>query len=124
MRIDMAQGLHVFAFAPEIDTVTKAFKRGFSNLSDLQRCAFDNSEFGQDYASDTSFSGNVKIFYNTLYSGTPGAMRRFYTNSEDGTMSRTLFVTLPDQFGKKMPVWGKLSKEQQMVVDTSITKPL
>lgn len=122
MRIDMAQGLHVFAFAPEIDTVTKAFKRGFSNLSDLQRCAFDNSEFGQDYASDTSFSGNVKIFYNTLYSGTPGAMRRFYTNSEDGTMSRTLFVTLPDQFGKKMPVWGKLSKEQQMVVDTSITK--
>ena len=122
MRLENAQGLHVFALAPEIDTVSKAFKRGFSNLSDLLRCAFDNSEFGQDYASDTSFSGMVKIFYNTLYSGTPGAMRRFYTNSEDGTMSRTLFVTLPDQFGKKMPVWGKLDKKQQLVVDTSITR--
>lgn len=122
MRLEKAQGLHVFALAPEIDTVSKAFKRGFSNLSDLLRCAFDNSEFGQDYASDTSFSGMVKIFYNTLYSGTPGAMRRFYTNSEDGTMSRTLFVTLPDQFGKKMPVWGKLDKKQQLVVDTSITR--
>lgn len=122
MRLEKAQGLHVFALAPEIDTVSKAFKRGFSNLSDLLRCAFDNSEFGQDYASDTSFSGMVKIFYNTLYSGTPGAMRRFYTNSEDGTMSRTLFVTLPDQFGKKMPVWGNLDKKQQLVVDTSITR--
>lgn len=122
IRLEKAQGLHVFAFAPEIDTVSKAFKRGFSNLSDLLRCAFDNSEFGQDYASDTSFSGMVKIFYNTLYSGTPGAMRRFYTNAEDGTMSRTLFVTLPDQFGKKMPVWKKLDKKQQLVVDTSITR--
>lgn len=122
IRLQQAQGLHVFALAPEIDTVSKAFKRGFSNLSDLLRCGFDNSEFGQDYASDTSFSGMVKIFYNTLYSGTPGAMRRFYTNSEDGTMSRTLFVTLPDQFGKKMPVWGKLNKQQQLVTDTNITK--
>lgn len=122
IRLQQAQGLHVFALAPEIDTVSKAFKRGFSNLSDLLRCGFDNSEFGQDYASDTSFSGMVKIFYNTLYSGTPGAMRRFYTNSEDGTMSRTLFVTLPDQFGKKMPVWGKLNKQQQLITDTNITK--
>ena len=122
IRLQQAQGLHVFALAPEIDTVTKAFKRGFSNLSDLLRCGFDNTEFGQDYASDTSFSGMVKIFYNTLYSGTPGAMRRFYTNSEDGTMSRTLFVTLPDQFGKKMPVWQKFTRDQQLIVDTSITK--
>lgn len=122
IRLEKAQGLHVFALAPEIDTVTKAFKRGFSNLSDLLRCAFDNSEFGQDYASETSFSGSVKIYYNTLYSGTPGAMRRFYNNSEDGTMSRTLFVTLPDQFGKKMPVWRELDKKQQLVVDTSITR--
>lgn len=122
MRLENARGLHVFALAPEVDTVNKAFKRGFSNLSDLLRCAYDNSEFGQDYASDTSFSGMVKIFYNTLYSGTPGAMRRFYNNSEDGTMSRTMFVTLPDQFGKKMPVWGKFNKQQQLVVDTNIIK--
>lgn len=122
IRMEQAQGLHLFALAVEIDTVTKAFKRGFSNLSDLLRCSFDNSEFGQDYASETSYSGSVKIYYNTLYSGTPAAMRRFYNNSEDGTMSRTLFVTLPDQFGKKLPIWGKFLDNEQMIVDTSITK--
>lgn len=122
IRMSNAQGLHVFAFAPEIDTVVKAFKRGFSNLSDVLRCAYDNSEYGQDYASDTSFSGVVKVMFNILYSGTPGAMRRFYTNSEDGTMSRTIFVTLPDQFGKKFPMWQKFNKAQQLVVDTSIMK--
>ena len=122
MRMEQAQGLHLFALAVEIDTVAKAFKRGFSNLSDLLRCAFDNSEYGQDYASETSFSGNVKVFYNTLYSGTPAAVKHFYSNSEDGTLSRTLFVTLPDQFGKVMPVWGEFDKKQQLVVDSALIR--
>lgn len=120
IRMDNADGLHLFALAVEIDTVQKAFKRGFSNLSDLLRCAFDNAEYGQEYATDTSFSGKVNVFYNTLYSGTPAAMRRFYTNSEDGTMSRTLFVTLPDQFGKKMPVWGKMEDGEKVRCKTLI----
>lgn len=122
IRMDNADGLHLFAMAVEIDTVQKAFKRGFSNLSDLLRCAFDNSEYGQEYATDTSFSGKVRVFYNTLYSGTPAAMRRFYTNSEDGTMSRTLFVTIPDQFGKKMPVWGKFDENQLQVVSSALMR--
>lgn len=117
IRMSNADGLHLFAMAVEVDTVAKAFKRGFSNLSDLLRCAYDNSEFGQEYASDTSFSGKVRIFYNTLYSGTPAAMRHFYNNSEDGTMSRTLFVTLPDQFGKKMPVWSEFTEDQLVKVN-------
>ena len=120
IRMENAQGLHTFAMAVEVDTVAKAFKRGFSNLSDLQRCAFDNSEFGQDYATDTSYSGKVRIYYNTLYSGTPAAMRRFYNNSEDGTMSRTLFVTLPDQFGKPMPIWGKFTEAEMNIVSNAV----
>ena len=122
MRMENAQGLHLFALAVEIDTVTKAFKRGFSNLSDLLRCAFDNSLYGQDYASDTSFSGNVNIFYNTLYSGTPHAIKRFYNDSEDGTMSRTVFVTLPDQFGKKMPVWRAFTPEEEEALDAQLKR--
>lgn len=120
IRMDNAQGLHLFAMAVEVDTVAKAFKRGFSNLSDLLRCAFDNSEFGQEYATDTSYSGKVRIYYNTLYSGTPAAMRHFYNNSEDGTMSRTLFVTLPDQFGKQMPIWDKFTDAELNAVSDNV----
>jgi hypothetical protein len=112
-RLDNARGLHLFALAPEIDTVTNAFKRSFSSYGDLLRVAFDNDLYGQDYASAESFSGLVPVYYNTLFSGTPKAMRRFYPDVEDGLVSRVCFVALPDQFGKPMPVWGKL-KEKDM----------
>lgn len=117
MRLDNARGLHLFAVAEEIDTVTKAFKRGFSSYGDLLRVAFDNGRYGQDYASDTSFSGIVNVYYNTLFSGTPKAMRRFYPDVEDGLVSRVCFVQLPDQFGKPMPLWGQLSEKARAVVD-------
>ena len=110
-RLDNARGLHLFALAEEIDTVTKAFKRGFTSYGDLLRVAFDNGLYGQDYASTESFSGLVTVYYNTLFSGTPKAMRRFYPDVEDGLVSRVCFVMLPDQFGKPMPVWGELKEK-------------
>ncbi len=118
MRLDNARGLHLFAVAEEIDTVTKAFKRGFSSYGDLLRVAFDNGRYGQDYASDTSFSGIVNVYYNTLFSGTPKAMRRFYNDVEDGLVSRVCFVQLPDQFGKPMPEWEELSEKDKEEVES------
>lgn len=122
MRLHDAQGLHIFAVAPEIDTVTKAFKSGFSSYSDLLRNAFDNDLYGQDYASENSFSGIVPVYYNTLFSGTPKAMRRFYPDVEDGLVSRVCFVTLPDQFGKPMPAWKELTNEQKAIVDLNLVR--
>lgn len=122
MRMRDAQGLHLFCFCPEADTMTKAFKRGFSSLSDLLRLSFDNEKAGQDYASDSSFSGVVNMYYNLLLSGTPKAMRRFYPDVEDGLISRVCFVTLPDQFGKAMPVWKELDKKQKSIVDINLVR--
>ena len=122
MRMRDAKGLHLFAFAPEADTVTKAFKRGFSSFSDVLRLGFENALTGQDYASENSFSGNVRIFYNMLISGTPKAMRRFYPDVEDGLVSRVCFVTLPDQFGKPMPSWLEMKPEQKRIVDVGLVR--
>lgn len=122
MRMENAQGLHLFAYAAEIDTVRKAFARGFSSLSDMLRVSFDNELYGQDYASENSFSGIIQLFYNCVYTGTPKAMRKFYPDVEDGLVSRVLFVTLADQFGKPMPVWGTFDKEQQRIVDLGLTR--
>lgn len=122
MRMNDAQGLHCFCFCPEADTMTKAFKRGFSSFSDLLRLGFDNEKAGQDYATDTSFSGTVRIYYNLLLSGTPKAMRRFYPDIEDGLVSRVCFVTLPDQFGKPMPIWGEMSDKNRQIVDINLVR--
>lgn len=122
MRMEAAQGLHVFSVDEEIDTVKQAYKSGFSNLSDLLRKAFDNAEYGQDYASENSISTILPIYYNTLFSGTPKAMRRFYPDVEDGLVSRVCFVTLPDQFGKPMPLWKEFTKEQKNIVDMHLVR--
>lgn len=108
-----AKGLHVMAVSEEIDTVHKAMKRGFSDFSDLLRKAFDNAEHGQDYASEQSWSGIVKLFFNTVYCGTPRAVRRFFPDVEDGMVSRVIFVTFPDQSFKPVPVWGSFNKAQE-----------
>lgn len=122
MRMANAQGLHLFALAEEVDTVVKAFKRGFSSYSDLLRVAFDNGLYGQDYASDNSFSGTLRLYYNMLCSGTPKAMRRMYPDTEDGLTSRVLFVTLPDQFGKPLPVWRKMTDEEKRAYEIGLVR--
>lgn len=122
MRMKNAQGLHLFAMAEEIDTVTKTFKRGFSSYSDLLRVAFDNGIHGQDYASENSFSGVVRLYYNMLASGTPKAMRRFFPDVEDGLVSRVAFVVLPDQFGKPMPLWAEMSQKDKAKLDVALVR--
>ena len=104
MRLNNSQGLHLICVAPEVDEVTQAIKREFANYSSLLRVAFDNEIYGQDYASDNSFSGLVHVYFNTLFCGTPKAMRRMYPDVENGLVSRVLFVTVPDQVGKPMPI--------------------
>lgn len=110
MRQSKSNGRHLFSFLPEIATLTRTNSAGaWSQKTELYRLAFDNAEFGQDYASDNSFSGVVRVFYNWLASGTPMDVKKFFRNSEDGLVSRVVFCKLPDQLGAKMPVWGKLS---------------
>lgn len=122
MRLNSAKGLHLFAFSPEIDTVTKSFKKQVNSYSDVLRIGFDNDMYGQDYASENSFSGMVPVYYNFLTSGTPKAMRRFYPDVEDGLISRVCFVTLPDQFAKRMPVWGEMDKKSKNILEFGLER--
>ncbi len=121
-RMDEAQGLHLFAMSTEIDTVYKAHKRDFSNLSDLLRKAFDNDEAGQDYASENSWSGIVRLYYNCIYSGTPKAVRRFFPDVEDGMVSRVLFVTIPDQTFKRGVVFDTFTRKELDEVNYNLTR--
>ena len=121
-RMENARGLHLFAMAEEIDTVTKTFKRSFSSYEDMLRVAFDNGYYGQDYASNISYSGIVNMYYNTIFSGTPNAIRRFYSDIENGMVSRVCFATIPDQFGKPMPVWTPLCEDSRLEIENEIKR--
>lgn len=120
-RLDSAQGLHLFSFCEEIDTLTKSNSSGaWAQKSDIYRNAFDNAEYGQDYMSDSSYSAVCKVYYNLLLCGTPRAVSRFYKDPEDGLVSRVMFEILPDQFGMAMPEWGRLKKKQLEQIEQTI----
>lgn len=122
-RIKNAQGAHVFSFTDEIRVVIDAMKRGsFGDLRALMRNAFDAAEFGQDYKSDHSTNALVEVMYNTLHCGTPAEYANLYKNNEDGSVSRIIFATLPDQSFKEMPRFRKLTATQLADINKHIDR--
>ena len=122
-RIKNAQGAHVFSFTDEIRVVIDAMKRGsFGDLRALMRNAFDGAEFGQDYKSDHSTNALVEVMYNTLHCGTPAEYQNLYKNNEDGSVSRIIFATLPDQSFKEMPRFKKLTANQLADINKHIDR--
>lgn len=120
-RMANAKGAHLLSFTDEIRIVLESYGRGaYGNLRALMRNAFDNAEFGQDFANSDAPNDYVKVFMNTLHAGTPAEYAKFYNNVEDGTVSRVLFVSLPDQFGKQFPKWRSLSAADTAKVERCI----
>lgn len=121
-RLDCAGGEHCFSFVEEIDTLTKGQKAGaWCQKDDLLRQAFDNSLCGQDYLSETSWSAMVEIYYNLLMCGTPSAVKRFFSDVENGLVSRVCFAQLPDMLGAPIPVLGHLSDEEEDEIQRWVT---
>ena len=117
------KGLHAVTVCPEVDTMVKQHSRGaWGQLSDLYRLAFENAVTGQKFMSENSFSGRAKVFYNLLVTGTPKSMGRFFRNVEDGLVTRTIPIVLPDQFGARNPQWRPWTKLQLKVVGDTVRR--
>ena len=117
------KGLHAVTVCPEVDTMVKQHSRGaWGQLSDIYRLAFENAMTGQKFMSENSFSGRAKIFYNLLVTGTPASMGRFFRNVEDGLVTRTIPIVLPDQFGARNPKWKKWTALQRKIVRDVVEK--
>lgn len=122
-RLSNAKGLHLFTFLEELDTLTKSNRAGaWSQKTDIYRNAFDNSDYGQEYMSENSYSGVFPVFYNMLVLGTPAAVDRFYKDPEDGLVSRVVFCEIPSQFGAKIPVYKKLTKREHRIIEEYCTR--
>ena len=120
-RMDKAKGQHLMIFAEEIDSITKAEKSGkWSEKSDIYRLAYDNSEWGQDYASENSYHAVVPLYLNLMFSGTPAAVNRFFNDIENGLITRFMFVDLPDTFGQKRPRISVMDEETRKHISEQV----
>lgn len=111
------QGMHMFMFAAEIDTLMKGMKAGGGDKNDIFRIAWDNECYGQSYRSSISFRGKVPMYLNVLATGTENQMRSMFKNVENGLTSRCLFTDLGDQRFAKYQPWKKFSKRDLQVID-------
>ena len=113
-----AQGLHQFTLLEELDTLTKSNKGGsWADKSDLYRVAYDNGYYGQDYKNAATFSGTVQLFYNLLMCGTPGQVRRFFADAENGLVSRVCFCQIKNQLFVDLPCWKPFTPKQLSVIE-------
>lgn len=111
------QGMHMFCFAPEIDTFIKGMKAGGGgDKSDIFRTAWDNGVYGQSYRGANSFRGKVALYLNILTTGTPAQCARLFTDVENGLVTRCSFTDLGDQNFAAYQPWKKLSKKDLKVI--------
>lgn len=115
MRLQRALGLHLFCSCEEIDSLVKAQKSSWSEKGDLLRYSFDNGLAGCDSAFGSDSSIMVPVMMNSVWLGTPKAVNRFYRDSEDGLVSRTIFEILDDGFSQK---WTPDQKSTPMPAKT------
>ena len=122
-RADYADGLGLYTFAEEIDTITRSNKSGtWAQKNDIYRMAFDGADWGQDYISLNSYSGVVKLRYNLLFLGTPLAVNTFFSKVEDGMASRFVITQLPENRGEMLAPPPLQSKATTQMVDDTIRR--
>lgn len=122
-RAVYAQGLALYTFAEEIDTIVRSNKAGtWSEKNDIYRMAFDGAKWGQDYMSQNSFSGLVNLHYNLLILGTPLAVAGFFKKVEDGMASRFIVCHLPDNRGEALSRPVELSAVTRRRTDALIRR--
>ena len=120
-----AKGLHQFSLLEELDTLTKSNKGGsWADKSDVYRVAYDNGFYGQDYKNTATFSGSVQLFYNLLICGTPGQVKRFFNNPEDGLVSRICFCEIKNRLFAGRDVWKQFTKRQLETIDKAVDRLL
>ncbi len=103
-RAKAALGQPLCIISEEIDESNRANKNGaWADKSDIFRKAFDGAVWGQDYLT---YSGSVRIFCNLIFAGTYVSVRNYFTNIENGLMTRFFFTEMARDLGKNVEIRG------------------
>lgn len=117
--------LTFWMFGDELALLGDAGKSSFSNLRTILRIAYDlNSRYGQDYASDNSYSGNADVCISFLFCATPQDVNEIFPQKEvmGGGASRVMLITLEDEIGSRPAVFKPLSEDDERLVSAALKK--
>ena len=116
------RGHHMFIMASELDTFRKSNRTTGGDKSDMWRVAWDNGKYGQYYKSVHTFKGKVNLYLNMLFTGTPDQIKKFFTNVEDGLVSRFSFCEVENQLYAPFQPWKKIPKAEQLKIQNILNR--
>ena len=115
-RAKASLGQPLCVITEEIDESARANKNGaWADKSDIYRKAFDGAVWGQDYLT---YSGSVKIFINLVFAGTYVSVRNYFSNVENGLMTRFFFTEMARDLGQNVEVrWDGETKDDRRAAE-------
>ena len=98
--------LHLLTFDSELENATLMGRGGqWIDKTAMELKAFHNEEDGQAYANLDSYTGNFKVYWNFVYTGTPLSLDRKVNERNFGTglATRLAVIPMPDRNFKLAP---------------------
>lgn len=120
LQLQEAQGHSLFMFTTEANEVYQNSKAGkWADKYEPIKCAFDREDWGQDYVSDLSVSGDEPVALNCSWGGQYGALHKIfnYDNVDGGLSARFIVAEMPDNSFSEMPKYVEPSDKQKALID-------
>lgn len=117
-RLENADGEHLLSYSEESDVMAKRLGPAWSDMSVLLRAAYDNSAYSQDFRSESSVRVWLdKVLWNLILCGTEDSLFRMYRNYTDGSLTRVLIGSTPDNtFAPLVIRKGRSEKSRQNIL--------
>lgn len=87
--------LHMYSFDSELDSVTALNKTEYRDKQSWELKAFHNEEISQQFKNNDSITGFFNVYWNFIYTGTPGALYRKINKRNYGNGLSTRMCVVP-----------------------------
>lgn len=96
-------------------------KKAKEEWSAFFRTSYDNDEFMQSYQSPNAYRGKVEVYPIIHGTCTIGQINSFFTDLEDGLLTRFAYVPLLHQRYSEYQPWDIMSKENEQKIDKVVS---
>lgn len=123
LKRQKAQGRHHWLMdVSEFSIWAATIKKNKEEWSAFYRTSYDNEEFSQSYQSSNSFRGRVPVYPIIHARCTVGQLHSFFTNVEDGLLTRFDFTPLLNQRFADFQIWKNLTDRDILTIDKTIDR--
>ena len=110
MAMHLLDSQHTYTLAPELSSLRM---RGYYDRMDFCRLLFDNGVVGTNTNMDNSPKVSTPCNWNVTTSSTRDQTLNFWKNVTDGSVTRVLYLLMPDTTFSEMPKYVQYTQEEK-----------